>query len=126
MAVEDASVYQLGVARKVTISDRKTTIISENATREEIQARVAQLKKDMAETSSTREAQMLAQRIAKLSGGVAVIKVYCSHFFFLLTWLLKIWVVLVCRGEFLTKEFSSDDSGWSCNRDRVGRSEATN
>lgn len=85
MAVEDASVYQLGVARKVTISDRKTTIISDNATREEIQARVAQLKRDMAETSSTREAQMLSQRIAKLSGGVAVIKVYCSHVFVLLT-----------------------------------------
>lgn len=75
MAVGDASVYQLGVARKVTISDRKTTIISDNATREEIQARVAQLKRDMAETTSTREAQLLAQRIAKLSGGVAVIKV---------------------------------------------------
>ncbi|KAG0607804.1 hypothetical protein M758_8G056400 [Ceratodon purpureus] len=75
MAVGDASVYQLGVARKVTISDKKTTIISDNATREEIQARVAQLKRDMAETPSAREAQMLAQRIAKLSGGVAVIKV---------------------------------------------------
>ncbi|XP_024403773.1 ruBisCO large subunit-binding protein subunit alpha isoform X2 [Physcomitrium patens] len=75
MSVEDASVYQLGVARKVTISDKKTIIISDNATKEEIQARVAQLKKEMAETSSSREAQLLSQRIAKLSGGVAVIKV---------------------------------------------------
>lgn len=76
MTVEDASVYQLGVARKVKISDKKTTIISDNATKEEIQARVDQLKKEMAETSSTREAQKLSERIAKLSGGVAVIKVY--------------------------------------------------
>lgn len=78
--MEDASVYQLGVARKVTISDKKTTIISDNATKEEIHARVDQLKKEMAETSSTREAQKLSERIAKLSGGVAVIKVYCSMF----------------------------------------------
>lgn len=76
MAVEDASVYQLGVARKVIISDKKTTIISDNATKEEIQARVDQLKRDMAETSSSREAQLLSERVAKLSGGVAVIKVY--------------------------------------------------
>jgi len=82
MAVEDASVYQLGVARKVVISDKKTTIISDNATKEEIQARVDQLKKEMAETSSTREAQKLSERIAKLSGGVAVIKVYCSMLVF--------------------------------------------
>lgn len=78
MSVEDASVYQLGVARKVTISDKKTIIISDNATKEEIQARVAQLKKEMAETSSSREAQLLSQRIAKLSGGVAVIKVFTA------------------------------------------------
>jgi chaperonin GroEL (HSP60 family) len=85
MAVEDASVYQLGVARKVTISDKKTTIISDNATKEEIQARVAQLKKEAAETSSTREAQKLYERIAKLSGGVAVIKVYYSPVLILFT-----------------------------------------
>lgn len=79
MAVADASVYQLGVARKVTISDKKTIIISDNATREEIQARVAQLRKEAAETSSAREAQKLSERIAKLSGGVAVIKVCCNY-----------------------------------------------
>jgi hypothetical protein len=107
MAVGDASVYQLGVARKVTISDKKTTIISDNATREEIQARVAQLKRDMAETTSTREAQLLAQRIAKLSGGVAVIKVYCSHTFFLLTQLLKTWVVF--STSFFCYHYSQSD-----------------
>ena len=45
------------------------------ASKDEIQARVAQLKKELAETDSVYDSEKLAERIAKLSGGVAVIKV---------------------------------------------------
>ena len=84
MVVQDASIYQLGVARKVAIFDRKTIIVSNNIIREEIQACVAQLKKDIVGTSSIREMQMLALHIAKLYNSVALIKVYYSHFSVLL------------------------------------------
>ncbi|KAG1354944.1 putative RuBisCO large subunit-binding protein subunit alpha, chloroplastic [Cocos nucifera] len=75
LLVENASVEQLGTARKVTISRSSTTIIADAATKDEIQARIAQLKKELAETDSIYDSEKLAERIAKLSGGVAVIKV---------------------------------------------------
>nr|CAD1820971.1 unnamed protein product [Ananas comosus var. bracteatus] len=73
--VENTAVEQLGTARKVTISQNSTTIIADAATKDEIQARIAQLKKELAETASVYDSEKLAERIAKLSGGVAVIKV---------------------------------------------------
>ncbi|XP_020115213.1 ruBisCO large subunit-binding protein subunit alpha-like [Ananas comosus] len=73
--VENTAVEQLGTARKVTISQNSTTIIADAATKDEIQARIAQLKKELAETDSVYDSEKLAERIAKLSGGVAVIKV---------------------------------------------------
>ncbi|KAG1359660.1 RuBisCO large subunit-binding protein subunit alpha, chloroplastic [Cocos nucifera] len=75
LSVENASVEQLGTARKVTISQNSTTIIADAATKDEIQARISQLKKELAETDSVYDSEKLAERIAKLSGGVAVIKV---------------------------------------------------
>ena len=66
---------QLGIARKVTISGSSTTIIADVATKDEIQARIAQLKRELSQTDSTYDSEKLAERIAKLSGGVAVIKV---------------------------------------------------
>ncbi|XP_010940621.1 ruBisCO large subunit-binding protein subunit alpha isoform X1 [Elaeis guineensis] len=75
LSIENASVEQLGTARKVTISQNSTTIIADAATKDEIQARIAQLKKELAETDSVYDSEKLAERIAKLSGGVAVIKV---------------------------------------------------
>ncbi|XP_010918680.1 ruBisCO large subunit-binding protein subunit alpha isoform X2 [Elaeis guineensis] len=75
LLVENASVEQLGTARKVTISQNSTTIIADAATKDEIQARIAQIKKELAETDSVYDSEKLAERIAKLSGGVAVIKV---------------------------------------------------
>ncbi|GLU11851.1 hypothetical protein SLE2022_285710 [Rubroshorea leprosula] len=73
--VENAAIEQLGVARKVTITKDSTTIIADAASKDELQARIAQLKKELAETDSVYDTQKLAERIAKLSGGVAVIKV---------------------------------------------------
>ncbi|CAM6014631.1 unnamed protein product [Sphagnum balticum] len=73
--VEEATIDQLGIARKVTISNNTTTIIADVATKDEIQARIAQIKKELAETDSVYDTEKLSERIAKLSGGVAVIKV---------------------------------------------------
>ncbi|CAK9158522.1 unnamed protein product [Ilex paraguariensis] len=75
MLIENTSVEQLGLARKVTVTKGSTTIIADAATKDEIQARIAQIKKELSETDSVYDSEKLAERIAKLSGGVAVIKV---------------------------------------------------
>jgi len=75
MKVESAVVEQLGVARKVTVAATSTTLIADAASKEEIDMRIAQLKKELAETDSVYDTEKLSERIAKLSGGVAVIKV---------------------------------------------------
>ncbi|KAL4340789.1 hypothetical protein GQ457_08G000800 [Hibiscus cannabinus] len=75
LLVENTSVEQLGIARKVVITKDSTQLIAEAASKDEIQARVAQLKKELAETDSIYDSEKLAERIAKLAGGVAVIKV---------------------------------------------------
>ncbi|KAL6508737.1 hypothetical protein OROHE_021296 [Orobanche hederae] len=75
LLVEKTNVDQLGIARKVKISKDSTTIIADAASKDEIQARIAQLKKELVETDSVYDSEKLAERIAKLSGGVAVIKV---------------------------------------------------
>ncbi|XP_078174975.1 chaperonin-60alpha [Carex rostrata] len=75
LLIENTTVEQLGTARKVTIGSGSTTLIADAATKDEIQARIAQLKKELAETDSVYDTEKLAERIAKLSGGVAVIKV---------------------------------------------------
>lgn len=72
---ENTSVEQLGIARKVTITNSSTTIIADAASKDEIQARIAQIKKELAETDSVYDQEKLSERVAKLSGGVAVIKV---------------------------------------------------
>ncbi|KAJ9559004.1 hypothetical protein OSB04_013618 [Centaurea solstitialis] len=75
LLVENASVEQLGIARKITITKDSTTIIADAASKDEIQSRIAQIKKELFETDSVYDSEKLAERIAKLSGGIAVIKV---------------------------------------------------
>ncbi|XP_039139308.1 ruBisCO large subunit-binding protein subunit alpha [Dioscorea cayenensis subsp. rotundata] len=75
LLIENTTVEELGTARKITISQSSTTMIADAATKDEIQARIAQIKKELAETDSIYDSEKLAERIAKLSGGVAVIKV---------------------------------------------------
>ncbi|KAL5985171.1 hypothetical protein ACLOJK_036409 [Asimina triloba] len=75
LLIENTTIEQLGTARKVTITKDSTTIVADAATKDEIQARVSQLKKELVETDSVYDSEKLAERIAKLSGGVAVIKV---------------------------------------------------
>ena len=53
----------------------KTTIIADPSLKAEIQARISQIKKDLSETDNANLSRKLSERIAKLSGGVAVIKV---------------------------------------------------
>ncbi|KAJ9183276.1 hypothetical protein P3X46_007155 [Hevea brasiliensis] len=71
----DATSDQLGVAQKVTITSNSTTIVADPSTKAEIQARILQMKKDLSETDNAYLSRKLLERIAKLSGGVAVIKV---------------------------------------------------
>lgn len=75
MTLVGATSDQLGIARKVTITGNSTTIVADPSTKAEIQARIMQIKKDLAETDSSYMSRKLSERIAKLSGGVAVIKV---------------------------------------------------
>ncbi|XP_010695947.2 chaperonin 60 subunit alpha 2, chloroplastic isoform X2 [Beta vulgaris subsp. vulgaris] len=75
LSIGDATSDQLGIARKVTITNNTTTIVSDPSTKAEIRARILQIKKDLAASESSHLSRKLAERIAKLSGGVAVIKV---------------------------------------------------
>ncbi|CAB4276753.1 unnamed protein product [Prunus armeniaca] len=75
LTLESATSDQLGVARRVTITSNSTTIVADPSTKAEIQARILQIKKDLAETENAYLSRKLSERIAKLCGGVAVIKV---------------------------------------------------
>ncbi|CAN1327558.1 Chaperonin 60 subunit alpha 2, chloroplastic [Linum perenne] len=66
---------QLGIARKITITSNSTTIVADPIMKPEIQARILVLKKNLAEEDNSHLSRKLSARIAKLSGGVAVIKV---------------------------------------------------
>jgi chaperonin GroEL (HSP60 family) len=62
---------------QITIASTSTTLIADAASKDEIDMRIAQLKKELSETDSVYDTEKLSERIAKLSGGVAVIKVGC-------------------------------------------------
>jgi chaperonin GroEL len=65
----------LGTAKKITITKDETTIIDGNGEKAEIQARVAQIRQQIEETTSDYDREKLQERVAKLAGGVAVIRV---------------------------------------------------
>ena len=64
LLVENATEEQLGTARKVTIYQTTTTLIADAAIKDEIQARIAQLKKELAETDSVYEAAVQTVQIS--------------------------------------------------------------
>jgi chaperonin GroEL len=73
--LENAQVADLGRARRVVASKEDTTIIEGHGSDEAIQARIKQIKAQVDETSSDFDREKLQERLAKLAGGVAVIKV---------------------------------------------------
>jgi len=75
MKLEEVDIKMLGSARKVISSKENTTIVEGKGKKEDIEARVSQLKKIAENTTSDYDKEKIQERIAKLSGGVAIIKV---------------------------------------------------
>jgi chaperonin GroEL len=73
--LETVELEMLGTADKITLTKETTTFVSGGGSKSDIDARVAQIRKQLAETDSEYDAEKLQERIAKLAGGVAVIKV---------------------------------------------------
>ena len=73
--LENITMDMLGRARKVTIGKEKTTIVGGAGNAESIESRCAELRRQIAETTSDYDREKLQERLAKLSGGVAVIRV---------------------------------------------------
>ncbi|MEL1265492.1 chaperonin GroEL [Pseudoxanthomonas putridarboris] len=78
LQLEKATINDLGRAKKVVVSKENTTIIDGAGDAERIQARIKQIKAQIEETSSDYDREKLQERVAKLAGGVAVIKVGAS------------------------------------------------
>jgi chaperonin GroEL len=75
MNLEKASLDDLGSARKIQVTKDNTTIVGGGGSKANIEGRVAQLRKQIEETTSDYDREKLQERVAKLAGGVAVIKV---------------------------------------------------
>ncbi|WP_448381329.1 chaperonin GroEL [Gloeomargarita sp.] len=73
--LDQVQVDMLGTARRVTVSKDKTVIVADQNTQTQVQQRIAQIRQQLAETDSEYDREKLQERIAKLAGGVAVIKV---------------------------------------------------
>ena len=73
--LESASMADLGQAERIVIDKDNTTIVGGAGKKKDIDARVSQIKAQIAETTSDYDKEKLQERMAKLSGGVAVIKV---------------------------------------------------
>jgi chaperonin GroEL len=75
LKLENIKLEQLGRARKVVVEKEKTTIIEGKGKKEEIEARIKQIREEIKKTESEFDREKLQERLAKLAGGVAVIKV---------------------------------------------------
>lgn len=75
MKMESVTLDMLGSAKKIEVTKDDTTIIDGDGEKSLIEARVNQIRKEMSETSSDYDREKLQERLGKLSGGVAVIKV---------------------------------------------------
>ena len=73
--LENVTVSMLGRAKKVMIDKENTTIVNGAGKKSDIEARVAQIKAEIEETTSDYDREKLQERLAKLAGGVAVIRV---------------------------------------------------
>jgi chaperonin GroEL len=75
LKLESAEVEMLGQARKVVVTKDETTIVEGAGSPEDVKGRIAQIKAEIDNTDSDYDKEKLQERLAKLSGGVAVIKV---------------------------------------------------
>ncbi len=76
--LENVSIDMLGTAKKIVISKEETTIIEGAGSKEDVMSRIGQIKAQIEKTDSNYDREKLQERLAKLSGGVAVIKVGAS------------------------------------------------
>jgi chaperonin GroEL len=75
LKLEQATIEMLGSAEKVTVSKDVTTIVNGAGSKDNIAERIAQIKNELANTTSTYDKEKLQERLAKLSGGVCVLEV---------------------------------------------------
>ena len=75
LELKDATVEQLGRARQIKVNKEKTIIVDGAGAKQEIEARIAQIRSEYAASTSEFDKEKLSERLAKLAGGVAVIKV---------------------------------------------------
>jgi chaperonin GroEL len=75
LSLEKASLDDLGTAKKIVITKENTTIVDGAGSKQDIEARVNQIRQQIEETTSDYDREKLQERVAKLAGGVAVIKV---------------------------------------------------
>ena len=75
LKLENVDVELLGSAERVVVTKDETTIISGGGSREDLDGRIAQIKAEISNTDSDYDSEKLQERLAKLSGGVAVLKV---------------------------------------------------
>ena len=75
LSLDKATLNELGSAKKVEVNKESTTIIDGAGKEDQIEARVKQIRKQIEETSSDYDREKLQERVAKLAGGVALIKV---------------------------------------------------
>ena len=73
--LENVTVAQLGRAKRVTVSKENTTIVEGCGKKDAIMGRIAQIRREIQETTSDYDREKLQERLAKLAGGVAVISV---------------------------------------------------
>ena len=75
LKLEQATVDMLGTAEKITVTKENTTIVNGAGAKENIQERIAQIKNEISNTTSSYDKEKLQERLAKLSGGVCVLEV---------------------------------------------------
>lgn len=75
MKIENVTLDMLGTAKRIEITKEDTTIIDGNGEKERIDARAAQIRKEIEETTSDYDREKLQERLAKIAGGVAVLRV---------------------------------------------------
>lgn len=75
MKLDEATLDMLGTAEKVTVSKENTTIVDGKGDKEQIQNRIAQIKAEIANSTSSYDTEKLQERLAKLSGGVCMLEV---------------------------------------------------